>query len=92
MANIKSSKKRALTNEKHRVKNVTRRSELKTATRKFTEALETKDVAAAKELLRDVNAKMARAKGKNVLKGNSVGRKMSRLSKRLNKAQKETSK
>ena len=87
MANIKSSKKRALTNEKHRVKNVTRRSELKTATRKFAEALENKDVAAAKELLRDVNAKMARAKGKKVLKSNAVGRKMSRLSKRLNKAQ-----
>ena len=92
MANIKSSKKRALTNEKHRVKNVTRRSELKTATRKFAEALETKDVAAAKELLRDVNAKLARAKGKKVLKSKAVGRKMSRLSKRLNKAQKETSK
>lgn len=92
MANIKSSKKRALTNEKRRSKNVTRRSELKTATRKFAEALENKDVAAAKEILRDVNAKMARAKGKNVVKANTAGRKMSRLSKRLNKAQKAATK
>lgn len=92
MANIKSAKKRALTNEKRNLKNIARRSELKTATRKFAEALETKDVAAAKELLRDVNAKMARAKGKKVLKAKAVGRKMSRLSKRLNKIEKTVSK
>jgi small subunit ribosomal protein S20 len=92
MANIKSAKKRAVTNEKRRLKNVVRRSELKTATRKFTEALDSNDVVAAKELLRDVESKMARAKGKKVLKGNTVGRKVGRLAKRLNKAQKAAGK
>lgn len=92
MANIKSAKKRAKTNEKRRIKNVVRRSELKTATRKFAEALETKDVAAAQVLLRDVEAKMSRAKNKKVMKASAVSRKVGRLAKRLNKAQKAASK
>lgn len=92
MANIKSAKKRALTNEKRRIKNVTRRSELKTAMRRFADAVESKDVFAAKELLSDVNAKLARAKNKKVLKSGTVARKMSRLSKKLNKVQATASK
>lgn len=47
MANIKSQKKRIITNEKARMRNRAVRSELKTAIRAVREAVEAKDGAAA---------------------------------------------
>lgn len=47
MANIKSQKKRILTNEKSRMRNRAVKSELKTATRRVKEAVATGDKAAA---------------------------------------------
>lgn len=47
MANIKSQKKRNITNEKARLRNRSIRSELKTATRRVREAVEAGDAAAA---------------------------------------------
>ncbi|MEF2845720.1 MAG: 30S ribosomal protein S20, partial [Eggerthellaceae bacterium] len=47
MANIKSQKKRIITNEKARMRNRAVRSELKTATRVVREAVEAKDGAKA---------------------------------------------
>ncbi len=83
MANIKSSKKRALTNEKRRIRNVARRSELKTWTRKVEDALASNDVKVAEETLRVAVSKIARAKGKGLLKANTAARKMSQLAKKV---------
>ena len=87
MANKKSAKKRALTNEKRRIRNVARRSELKTASRKVLAAIASNDLEGAKNLLREAEAKIARAKGKGVLKGNTSARKISLLAKRVHAAQ-----
>jgi len=86
MANKKSAKKRALTNEKRNMRNVARSSEFKTASRKVLAALATNDVEGAKSLLRDAESKIARAKGKGVLKANTAARKISLLAKRVHAA------
>ena len=59
MANIKSAKKRARTNEENRQLNVQRRSDIKTATKKVLAALEVNDVNLAQELLRQAESKIA---------------------------------
>jgi small subunit ribosomal protein S20 len=83
MANIKSAKKRARTNEENRQLNVQRRSDIKTATKKVLAALEVNDVNLAQELLRQAESKIARARGKGVLKQNTASRKVSRLAKKV---------
>ena len=88
MANIKSAKKRAKTNEVRRERNVARRSELKTVSKKILDALDAKDVANAKVLLREAEAKIARARGKGLLKKNTAARKISRLAKKVAQAAK----
>ena len=88
MANIKSSKKRALTNEKRRQKNVARRSDLKTASKKVLTALEQGNLDEATELLKVAESKISRAKGKGVLKKNTASRKISRLAKKVVAAKK----
>lgn len=89
MANIKSSKKRAKTNEIRRKRNVARRSEIKTSTRKFVDAVDSKDIEGARVLLREVEAKIARACGKGLFKKNTASRKISRLAKKLAGASKK---
>lgn len=88
MANIKSAKKRAKQNEVRRLKNVSRRSDIKSACRKVLEALEKKDIDTAKSLLRDAESKISRAKGKKLLKKNTAARKIGRLAKKVPKASK----
>lgn len=80
MANKKSTKKRTLTNENRRMRNVARRTELKTATKKVLTALANNDVAAAQELLKEAVGKIARAQGKGTIKRNTASRRISRLS------------
>lgn len=83
MANIKSSKKRAKTNEKRRVINVARRSDIKTNCKKIEAALAEKNVDLLKTLLRETEAKIARAQSKRLYKANTASRKISRLAKRV---------
>lgn len=83
MANIKSAKKRALTNEFRHECNMARRSDIKTAVKKVLAAIESKDIDSAKDLLKRAEAKIARAKGKGVLKQNTASRKISRLAKKV---------
>lgn len=83
MANIKSAKKRALTNEKRRVVNVARKSELKTYTKKVLDALESNDIETAQAALLIAESKIARSAGKGVLKRNTAARKISRLAKKV---------
>jgi small subunit ribosomal protein S20 len=86
MANIKSSKKRAKTNEIRRKRNVARRSDIRSATKKVLDALAANKVEEAKQLLREAEEKISRAKGKGLLKHNSAARKVSRLAKKVAQA------
>lgn len=90
MANIKSAKKRAKTNEIRRKYNIARRSDVRTATKKVLEAIASKDIEAAKSLLKEAEAKIARARGKGLLKKNTASRKISRLAKKVALATRES--
>jgi small subunit ribosomal protein S20 len=83
MANKKSTKKRTLTNEIRRARNVARRSEIKTATKKVLTALANNDAAAAQEMLKEAVAQISRAQNKGVLKSNTASRRISRLTLRV---------
>lgn len=86
MANIKSAKKRAKTNEIRRKRNVARRSDIKSASRKVLDALAANDVEGAKTFLREAEAKIARAQGKGLFKKNTAARKVSTLAKKVAQA------
>jgi small subunit ribosomal protein S20 len=83
MANKKSTKKRTLTNEISRQRNVARRSDVKSASKKVIAALAANDLTSAQSLLREAESKIARAKGKGVLKANTAARKISVLAKKV---------
>jgi small subunit ribosomal protein S20 len=87
MPNIKSAKKRAVQSETKRVRNVARRSSVKTAMKKVLVALENNDVEAAKLLLKEAESQLSRAKSKRVMHKNTAQRKVSRLAKKVAAAQ-----
>ena len=86
MANLKSSKKRAKTNEIRRKRNVARRSDIKSSTRKVLEALASNDLENVKKLFKEVESKIARAQGKGLLKKNTASRKIGKLAKKVAQA------
>ena len=86
VANIKSQKKRILTNEKARLRNNAVKSELKTATRKVKAAVEAQNKEAAVEALRFVNRKLDKAVSKGVLHKKTAANKKSGLAALVNKA------
>ena len=67
MANIKSQKKRIITNEKARMRNRAVRSELKTAVRVVREAVEAQDGAKAYAAALDACRLLDRAASKGVI-------------------------
>jgi len=83
MANIKSSKKRVLQTEKRQLRNQARKSSIKTAIKRVVMAIESGDVNATKELLIAAESKIARAKGKGLLHGNTAARKISKLAQKV---------
>ena len=83
MANIKSAKKRVITNELRRQRNVSRRSEVKTAVKKVIQALDSNDVGMAKTLLKTAEGKIARAQGKGIFKKSTASHKISKLAKKV---------
>ncbi len=83
MANLKSSKKDAERSKVRAARNRARSSEIKTLTKKVLEAVTAGQSAAAENLLRLVQAKIARAQGKGLLKKNTANRKISSLAKRV---------
>ena len=84
MANIKSAKKRAKQTEKKRVKNLNRRTAIKTAVKKVLEAIEKKEAKeTTMQLLKDAEAQMARAKCKRVVHKRCASRKIGRLAKKV---------
>lgn len=88
MANTKSAKKRVKQSEKRRLINVSRKTEIKTSIRKVIDSLSRKDpIEETKKLLRNAEAKISRAKGKDVIHPNTAARKISRLAKRVVQAE-----
>ncbi len=84
MANIKSAKKRAKQNVYRHQVNLARKTAIKTAVKKVLTAIESGQSAEeTQKLFRDVEAKLARAKGKGVLHANTVSRKVSNLAKKV---------
>ncbi len=84
MANIKSAKKQAKQNEVRRQRNLARRSAIKTAIKKVMVSIDKGvELSATQDLLKDVAAKLARAKSKNTMHRNTASRKLSRLAKRV---------
>ncbi|MGO2936715.1 MAG: 30S ribosomal protein S20 [Glutamicibacter arilaitensis] len=84
MANIKSQKKRNLTNEKARLRNVAVRSEVKTVIRSVNEAVVSGDKEKATEALRLAGKKLDKAVSKGVLHKNNAANRKSAIAKKVN--------
>ena len=82
MANIKSQMKRIKTNEKARLRNKSVKSSLKTAIRKYREAAEAGDAAAATTLMRDASKMLDKAASKGVIHANQAANRKSAMAKR----------
>lgn len=79
MANIKSSKKRNLTNELRRQRNISTRSRMKTHVKQAFAAIEAKDPATLSVTLPVALSEIDRAASKGVIHRNSAARKKSTL-------------
>ncbi len=90
MAHSLSAKKRIRQNEKSRVINRARKSQVKTQTKHFTDALEAGDIDKAAEAYRLVTKKLDKTASTSTMHKGTAARKKSRLAKKLNalKAQK----
>ncbi|MBI1953624.1 MAG: 30S ribosomal protein S20 [Candidatus Omnitrophica bacterium] len=85
MPNIRAAAKRVRADRKRRLKNLAVRSELKTAHRKFAEALQKGEADAAKQILQLLVKKLDQAAQKKVIPRNTASRKKSRLARQLAK-------
>ncbi|NLJ33524.1 MAG: 30S ribosomal protein S20 [Firmicutes bacterium] len=83
MANIKSAQKRARQAERRRARNVSARSAIKTAIRRFEDALSAADAEAARRAFRRATILLDRAAAKGIIHKNKAARKKSRLAKKL---------
>ena len=83
MPQIKSQKKRVITNEKANERNVAKRTRVRNSVKKFRAAIAAGDVELAKKLLPETIYLIDRAKSDGVYKDNTASRKISRLSKEL---------
>lgn len=86
MANIKSAQKRIKVTANKTEANRSIKTEIKTYIKRFEAAIENNDLDEAKELLSVVDKKLKRASQKNIIHKNTASRKVSRLTKRMNKA------
>lgn len=82
MANIKSQKKRILTNEKARQRNKAVKSSLKTSVRKFNAAAEAGDAEQATNLAREASRKLDKAASKGVIHKNQAANRKSAIAQR----------
>lgn len=87
MANIKSQKKRVLTNEKRRVRNVAVRSKMRTVIKNALTALDAKDAEQIKTAVPEALSVIDRAVTKGVIHRNSAARKKSMIQSRIPSAQ-----
>ena len=79
MANIKSAKKRILTNAKRAARNKAAKSEVKTYVKKVYAAIEGGNKDEAKKALSNLQAVMGRATAKGIYKKNTHARTISRM-------------
>lgn len=84
MANIKSQKKRILTNEKRRVRNRDSRTALKTYIKRFNAALENGDDEQVAAEFQIASRELDRAVSKGFLHKNNAANKKSSMALRLN--------
>ncbi|MDR1189191.1 MAG: 30S ribosomal protein S20 [Bifidobacteriaceae bacterium] len=82
MANIKSQKKRILTNEKARLRNKSVKSALRTSIRKFDEAAAAGDTEKAQELARAATRALDKAASKGVIHANQAANRKSAVASR----------
>jgi len=85
LANIKSAKKRILVSQTRADRNKAIRSGVKTAVKKVFAAIESGDKAAAKAELASATKVIEMAASKGVYHKNNAARKVSRISKAVNK-------
>ncbi|MDQ4501110.1 30S ribosomal protein S20 [Sinomonas sp. ASV322] len=84
MANIKSQKKRILTNEKARQRNMAVKSELKTLIRAVNTAVEASDKDRAAAALERASKKLDKAVSKGVIHKNQAANRKSGIAKKVN--------
>jgi len=84
VANIKSQKKRILTNEKARMRNNSVKSELKTAIRSVDAAVKASDKDAAVAAVATASRKLDKAVSKGVIHKNNAANRKSAISKKVN--------
>ena len=84
MANIKSQKKRVLTNEKRHQRNKAVRSALKTAEKKVRTAVEAGDADAAKAAALDASRLLDKAASKGIIHKNQAANRKSGIMKSAN--------
>ncbi len=84
MANIKSQKKRALTNKKSEARNLGQKTEVKTAIKNVLNAVNAKDAEAAKVAYNNANSVLDKAVSSGIKKKNYASRQKSRLAKAVN--------
>ncbi len=82
MANIKSQIKRIKTNEKARLRNKSVKSALKTSVRKFREAAESGDAAAATTAMQTASRQLDKAASKGVIHSNQAANRKSAMAKK----------
>lgn len=85
MANIKSQKKRVITNEKAHQRNVAFKSMLKTEIRKVREAVEAGDKKAAQEAFAVAARQLDRAASRGIIHKNQAANRKSALALAINK-------
>lgn len=87
MPNIKSAIKRVKTSEKRRALRASQKSATRTAVKRFEQTLEAGNMEEAKKALIFAQKKLNKAVSKGLIHKNAAARKISRLTKKLNKAQ-----
>ena len=92
MPNIKSQKKRVLTNEKQNVINTAKRSKVRNAIKKYRAAIAAADIETAEKLLPETISVIDCAAKDGVYHKQNASRKISRLSKALDKLKKKKKK
>ena len=85
MPNIKSQKKRVLTNNKKHESNVAQRSAIKTAIKNVLTAVDANDKEAALKAYNEANSKLDKAITSGIHHKNFVSRQKARLSNAINK-------
>lgn len=85
MPNIKSAIKRVQITETRTLRNASTRSALRTAIKKFDQALHNKDLETAQAALKNATKSLDMAATKGIIHRNQAARKKSRLMKRYNK-------